>query len=121
MESIKLLLVDDDVMTLRIISTILARKGYQVFTCQTAVNIFATVEKYAPDIILMDHDMPVVSGLEAITQLKSNTLSRSIPIIFFTVHENLAEKAINAGAAMHVSKASSAEHLAACIDSLVNV
>lgn len=121
MESIKVLLIDDDVMMLRIISTVLERKGYRVYTCQTAENIFATVGKYIPDIILMDHEMPTVSGIEAIGQLKSNVLSRAIPIIFFTVHEHMAEQAIKAGAAMHVSKSSTAEHLEDCINSLVNV
>jgi CheY-like chemotaxis protein len=69
-EDIKVLIIDDDPMTLRIISTVLSRKGYPVFTSQTAVDVFNTVEKYDPDVILMDYDMPVVSGVYAIIQLK---------------------------------------------------
>jgi CheY-like chemotaxis protein len=117
---IKVLLVDDDRMILRIISTMLSRKGYLVYTSNTAADILSIVEKYKPDIILMDYQMPVVSGIEAIELLKSNELSMPVPIIFFSVHESMAAKGIKAGAAMYVSKASSAEHLAACIDGLVN-
>lgn len=118
-QAIKVLIFDDDVMTLRIQSTILSRKGFRVYTCDTALNIFSTLEKYTPDIILMDQDMPSISGIEAIRQLKANALSSSIPVIFFSLYENMAEQAIKAGAAQYMSKASTADDLSNCIENIV--
>ncbi len=117
---VKILIFDDDFTTLKIQSKILSRMGYQVFTCDTAVDIFNTIEKYAPDVILMDHEMPLMTGIEAIKHLKANILSQPIPIILFSLYEHLADQAINAGAALYVSKASSFDRLTDAINSLVS-
>jgi len=119
-QSTTVLIIDDDIITLRIQDKILTRMGYQVFTCITALNIFETIEKYAPDIIIMDHAMPFITGLEAIKQIRSNMLSSPIPIIFFSIYEDVAEEAIKAGATAYVPKGSTTDFLTNAINSLIN-
>ena len=103
----KILIVDDDLLIQRIWTTILTTKGYLVATSLTAIDIFNTVDEHSPDMILMDHQMPVVSGLEAIQQLKASLKYRSVPIIFFSSVFNLPELARQAGADVYISKAES--------------
>lgn len=112
----KILIVDDDVLIQKIWTTILTAKGYAVATSFTAINIFNTVEEHAPDIILMDHQMPVVSGLEAIQQLKASLKYRSVPVIFFSSVFNLPELASEAGADVYVSKSEPHGEVANVID-----
>ena len=116
----KILIVDDDILTLSVYSRLLILKGYQVSTCNTAVGIFGTIIKYRPDVILMDYQMPAVSGLEAIKQLKSNDHFKFIPVIFFSSVTNLPELAQEAGADGYLSKISSNEELFAIIQEMTD-
>ena len=119
-KNIKILIVDDDRITLGIQSKILSYKGYEVFVRDNASDIFNTFEEYHPDIILLDQHLPFVSGSAAIRLLRSQMLSRPIPIIYFSLHENFAEQAKSAGADLYLSKACTTDQLMDCIDSLVN-
>jgi putative two-component system response regulator len=79
----KIALVDDSVTNLRIGSKILIKK-YDVFTVPSAAKLFQVLEKITPDLILLDIDMPVMNGHEAIRILKANEQSRRIPVIFLS-------------------------------------
>jgi len=115
----KVLIIDDNATTRQIIGKILSHRGYEVFTCETAVNILETVSKYTPDVILMDHYMPNITGKEAIKQLKANEDTKSISVVYFSTYESLDVLARDAGADAYVSKESPVEILTNCIASLV--
>ena len=114
----KVLLIDDNATTRNIIGKIIAHRGYKVSTCGTALDILSTVEKHHPDIILMDHYMPDITGKEAIKILKSNDLTRSIPVIYFSTYESLELLAREAGADAFVSKESPVDYLTDSIAAL---
>jgi CheY-like chemotaxis protein len=61
-------------------------------------ELIGVVREFRPGIIFMDHDMPGVSGMDATRELKSNPLSKSIPVIYFSGQDNVAELAATAGA-----------------------
>ncbi len=97
----KVLLVDDDVDHLSICSLILKRKNYVVrilSSCKNIDDLIEVVREFQPGIIFMDHDMPDISGLDATRELKSNPLSKSIPVIYFSGQDDVAELAAAAGA-----------------------
>jgi len=100
----KILLVDDDGFMLTMVGRLLSARGFNVTVADTAVAILDTVAEYTPDVIIMDNEMPVVSGHQAILELKSNSNTRGIPIIYFSSVYNLAELARNAGADAYLSK-----------------
>ena len=114
----KVLLVDDDALLLRTVGAILLQRGYDVYTTGTATGIVNTVIKCEPDVILMDHYMPEMSGKEAIKKLRANELTRQVPVIYFSTYASLDVLAREAGADAYVSKASSIEMLTDSIDSL---
>ena len=66
----KLLLVDDDKIVLSSLSTILTQKGYSVLTAQSGSEALGTLKKSKVDIIIMDHRMSDMTGLEALKIIK---------------------------------------------------
>jgi putative two-component system response regulator len=59
-------------------------KDYNVFTLPAASNMFELLNDVIPDLILLDILMPEMSGLEAMTKLKTNERYLNIPVIFLT-------------------------------------
>jgi two-component system, cell cycle response regulator DivK len=95
----KILLVEDNEMNRDMLARRLQYKGYEVVV---AVDGQAGVElgkAEAPDLILMDMSLPVLSGWDATGALKSAPETRAIPIIALTAHAMSGdrEKAIAAG------------------------
>ena len=66
----RLLLVDDDKTVLSSLSTILSQKGYSVLTAQSGSEALGTLKKSKVDIIIMDHRMSDMTGLEALKIIK---------------------------------------------------
>lgn len=114
----KILIVDDDILSLRIYSRLLVMQGYEVATSHTAVGILGIIAEHGPDIIVMDHEMPVVTGFQAIKLLKANDQFRSIPVIYFSSVNNLPLLAIEAGSDAYVSKMGGPDELYAAIASM---
>jgi len=60
------------------------KEQYRVMTLPSAGKMFALMEKVAPDLILLDIEMPEMDGFEALQRLKKNPSQADIPIIFLT-------------------------------------
>lgn len=102
----KILLVEDNELNRDMLSRRLQRKGYEVILAvdgQDAVNR-ALVEK--PDLVLMDMDLPVLSGWEATEALKNQPGTSRIPVIALTAHALAAdrERALSCGCDAYQSK-----------------
>jgi CheY-like chemotaxis protein len=97
----KIMIVDDDPDHLLAVSLIFQRKGYRVLTllgCDSLETLDEEVRSFRPDLIFMDHEMPVVCGSDAVKMLKAHPEYRSIPIIYFSGHERIEALARAAGA-----------------------
>ena len=80
-------IVDDVATNLAVAADALEDK-YRVITLPSAEIMFAILEKLTPDLILLDVDMPVTGGFEALKRLKANTAYENIPVIFLTALDN---------------------------------
>ena len=60
------------------------QKQYRVFTLPSADKMFSLFEKIIPDMILLDIEMPGISGFDAIAMLKKNPDWADIPVLFLT-------------------------------------
>lgn len=104
--SIKILCVEDSVNVQQMLSFILTKAGYEP---HIASNGREAVEKTAalkPDLILMDVMMPDLSGIQAIQRIKSNDVSKYIPIIVLSGYNShkLVNQAMDAGAVRYLEK-----------------
>jgi len=59
-------------------------KHYRVIALSSAAKMFSALEKFKPDLILLDIEMPEMSGFEAMKKLKASNTYSEIPVIFLT-------------------------------------
>ena len=76
-------LVDDNIVNLHEGKNALQNE-YLVITIPSGEKLFSTLKKVTPDLILLDIDMPDMSGYEAMIELKTNEETAGIPVIFLT-------------------------------------
>lgn len=104
--SLKIVLAEDNEMNSLLLSTLLQKLGCQVITTINGQEALEAIEKYTPDLIILDSEMPVLNGEATLQALKSNTKTNHIPVIIATADafaENQERFAV-AGAAAILSK-----------------
>lgn len=77
----KILLIDDDEDLSEVVGSVLHAQGYTVYTHSAALNVHQIVNRYAPDLILMDIMMYGKSGTEVCEEFKE---MYTIPVILFS-------------------------------------
>jgi len=98
-------LVDDNIVTLNVGKTILQNK-YTVVTISSGEKLLQILKKVKPDLILLDIGMPGMSGYEIIKEIKTNTETSGIPVIFLTGKTELEDEVmgLSLGAADYITK-----------------
>ena len=104
MSNIKVLWVDDEIDLLKPHILFLENKSYDVTTCQSGTEAIEEVTKTNFDIVFLDENMPGLSGLETLNELKS--LKSSLPVIMITKSEEeyIMEEAIGSKIADYLIK-----------------
>jgi CheY-like chemotaxis protein len=82
----RILIVDDNAMNIDLVSFLLAADSMQVESAADAAQASARIAAQAPDLILMDIQMPGVDGLELTRRLKADRATRHIPIVALTAY-----------------------------------
>jgi two-component system cell cycle response regulator DivK len=102
----KIGVVEDNEMNRLMIERRLQKKGYEVVAAVDGRDAVRMAEAEFPDIILMDLDLPVMTGTEATLEIRRNPRLKNIPIIALTAHamEGDSEIARNAGCNEYVTK-----------------
>jgi signal transduction histidine kinase/DNA-binding response OmpR family regulator len=86
------LVVDDDPDIRHEFASALVDQGYTVKTASDGSEALLCVQLHAPDLILLDVSMPLMSGYEVCRILKANTLTENIPIIFISANDGIQDK-----------------------------
>ena len=98
-----ILAIDDDTDILNIITLILGKKGYHVITDPTGDSVTG-MKKPFPDLIILDVALNGYDGREICKQLKSNKLTTTIPVLFFSANLDLAAICAEYKANDHLTK-----------------
>ena len=80
----RLLIIDDDRDTTRLLEMILARDGYETKAVNDGSAAIPTAISYQPDVILLDLMMPAVDGFEVCRNLRADSRFQGTAIILFT-------------------------------------
>lgn len=80
----KALVVDDEIHIVQVVAIKLRNNGYDVRTAENGAVALEYVKEDKPDIIVTDFQMPVMSGLELIENLRSDPETSDIPVIMLT-------------------------------------
>jgi CheY-like chemotaxis protein len=83
----RILLVDDDKGTRKVMKNLVAREGFLVMEANDGREALDQIEKAIPDLILLDVMMPEMDGFEFIEQLRSKSEWRSIPLVVVTAKD----------------------------------
>lgn len=103
----KVLVVDDNEMNLAVVKALLKKTQVQVTVCMSGKECLALAAKEAFDIILLDHMMPEMDGIETLRRLKTGENNCSgVPVIALTANAIVGakEEYIKAGFADYLSK-----------------
>ena len=101
-----ILIVDDEIINIKIASVYLKREGYKVLYTTEPLSAMKYVEQHSISLILLDIDMPLKNGFEVCESLKENASTKDIPIIFLTAQTNIdyISKAFRAGGIDYIFK-----------------
>jgi signal transduction histidine kinase len=105
-QNASILIVDDTIYNIQLLSLMLIRQGYKVQEATSGLEALDKVNQQLPDIILLDIRMPDINGYEVCTRLKANPATKDVPIIFISSIEEPSEKveAFSVGGVDYISK-----------------
>jgi CheY-like chemotaxis protein len=90
LEGVRVLIVEDDDDSREMYATYLRHLGMVVFTAANGIQALECAARVAPEIIVMDVSMPVMSGDEAVVRLRQQKELKCVPIIAVTGYGHLA-------------------------------
>ena len=100
----RLLWVDDEIDLLRAHILFLEKKGYDISTASNGSDALELCEKEDFDLIFLDENMPGLSGLETLSQLKERGVNTPVVMVTKNEEENIMDQAIGAKIADYLIK-----------------
>lgn len=118
-----ILIVDDSLEILQILSDTLSEYGYRVQSVVSGSMALTAVKSALPDLILLDIDMPQIDGYQVCRRLKASKTTSDIPIIFLSgLHDVLEKvKAFKIGGADYITKPFQFEELLARVKHQITI
>ena len=100
------LIVEDNQLSQKLLTDILEYHGYLILKTELGEAALGLARQHRPDLILMDIELPDISGMEAARQLKEDDQTRTIPIIAVTASAMPGAKAqiLASGCDAYISK-----------------
>ena len=106
-----ILVIDDDNFMRDLLNLHLTNAGYRVLVAEDGVAGGYLLLKQRPDILIVDVDMPHMSGYELVEALKADPLTRVLPVIFLSSREDVDERSAKLGAEAYLKKPVKADRL----------
>ena len=113
----KILLVDDHIGILRLLSAELAVKGYEVITAANGEDGLWRVFHDNPDLVLLDVMMPVMNGFEVLVKIREHS---NLPVVIHSFDEFNQKRALILGADDFIIKPFNMEKLIKVINQLID-
>lgn len=79
-----ILVVDDEEMNLKMVEYILQQEGYEVVKAISGMSCLDYLKFNKPDLILLDVEMPVMSGIQTLEVIRGNDEYKNLPVMFLT-------------------------------------
>ena len=102
----RLLLVDDNLTNLQVLYEALEAQGYELLVAQSGEEALTTAKEAAPQLILLDINMPGIDGYETCRRLKTDPQTRDTVIVFLSARGEVADKVLglDLGAVDYIGK-----------------
>lgn len=118
----KILIVDDDLETLRLVGLMLQKQGFSVIAASSGAQAIDLVKSEPPDLILLDIMMPEMDGFEVTRRLRAESVTSQTPILVFTAKSQIEDKVTGyeSGADDYLTKPTHPAELTAHIKALLS-
>lgn len=119
----KILIVDDNETNLKVLNLILAKAEYDIHTTHSPESVIDRLEIFFPDLILLDINMPKISGYDLCKEIKSIDKFKDIPIIFISALTDSEDivKGFKMGAVDYVIKPFKSEEIKARVSTHLEI
>ena len=77
----KIMLAEDDLTMVTLLKTLLDMVGYQVIELDADENVFESVRRDQPDVLLLDVHLQKTNGLDVLDELRANDETRDLPVV----------------------------------------
>jgi CheY-like chemotaxis protein len=106
MSKAKILVVDDDAISLELMEAMLVPNGYEIITANDGSKAVAIIVEQKPDLILLDIMMPGLDGYSTLAKIKENKTISKIPVVMLTAmgYQLNKELALQIGAVGYITK-----------------
>jgi type II secretory ATPase GspE/PulE/Tfp pilus assembly ATPase PilB-like protein/ActR/RegA family two-component response regulator len=115
------LLVEDEEQLRRVMKDLLEREGYTVAEARDGVQALDQVDRFAPDVIILDLNLPGIDGYSVLTQIRSRPATRTIPVVVLTAKgdEDNEVRVFELGADDFITKPFRAKALSARLEAVL--
>lgn len=117
----KILIADDDADMRMLLAAMLESEGYTVLQAENGQEAVEMARKELPALVMLDIHMPVMDGLKACKEIKTDKVTRAVPVVMLTVEGSINEiqQAISYGAKTYITKPSSKAEILKVVKSII--
>ncbi|MDG6079169.1 response regulator [Erythrobacter litoralis] len=118
----RILVVEDNDLNRKLFCDVLKANGYEVVPVADGKNVLATAKKFAPHLVIMDIQLPNISGVDLIAKLKKDADLAETPVLAVTAYAGKGdeERIREAGARDYLAKPVSIGPFMAAVRALLN-
>ena len=88
----KVLVVDDEIHIVHVVSLKLRNRGFEMISAENGAEAYHLACEEMPDLIITDYQMPVMTGLEFLENLRGNMETAAIPVIMLTARSHAVSR-----------------------------
>lgn len=102
----RVMVVEDNDLNRKLFRDVLQANGYEVASVSDGFEVIQTAKKFSPDLIIMDIQLPGISGIDLIQSASEDSVLRKVPILAVTAFaaKGDEERIVSAGASGYLSK-----------------
>ena len=115
---VRVMIVDDDRTTVKLLQTLLELDGFDVVAVPRGADVLPRIEESKPDIVLMDYHLSDIHGVEVLRDLRKRAAYAQMPIII-TSGMDVEDEALKAGATTFLLKPFEPDDLPALFNRLI--
>jgi len=118
-----ILVVDDDVRTLKLVGLVLNQEGYDVVAAGTGEEGLEKARAHGPDLIVLDVLMPGMDGYEVVQRLRADAATARVPVLMLTAKSDLDDQmtGFEVGADDYLTKPFHRDELVSRVESVLNL
>ncbi|MGN6395648.1 MAG: response regulator [Mucilaginibacter sp.] len=117
-KNVRVLVIDNDNDILDVLNEALTYEGYEVNSLCQVEDILPELQKYRPDIVIMDYILNGINGGELCQQIKINTPTAKLPVLMISAYPRVLQSLGNYGCNVFIPKPFDLDHIVNSIQAL---